>query len=310
MPTASAPLWLRAAPAIFLLLWSTGVPVAKLGVASAEPMTFLALRYAIVLAILGALYLALRPPLPRRRAVWRHLAVVGLVIQFGYFGLTYVSVDRGMSAGGLALILSLQPICVAVLAPYLARERVDAWRWLGLILGLAGAVLVIVARSAIDASSAASVACAAGALAAIVAGTLYEKRHMAAPASDPGAGAHPILANLVQYAAGLAPTLALALLFERMTIDWNPAFAGALAYLVIANSLVAITLYLAMIRSGEVARVSALFFLMPPVAAIAAWILLGEPIPPLAWLGMALAGIGVALAGALGDWLRRGQRSP
>ncbi len=304
-PPIAAPLWLRAAPAIFLALWATGVPVAKLGVASAEPMTFLALRYAFVLAILAALFVAIRPALPRRAAVWRHLVAVGFAFQFAYFGLIYVSVDLGLSAGSLALILSLQPICIAVLAPSIAGERVDGLRWLGLALGLAGAALVILARSSIEATLVASLACGVGALAAIVASTLYEKRFMATPASDPSQGAHPVVANLVQYAVGFVPTLLLALAFERMTVAWSGAFAGALAYLVIANSLIAISLYLAMVRSGEVARVSALFFLLPPATAITAWILLGEPIPPLAWLGMALASAGVALTGPLGDRLRR-----
>jgi drug/metabolite transporter (DMT)-like permease len=56
------------------------------------------------------------------------------------------------------------------------------------------------------------------------------------------------------------------------------------------------TLLLAMIRAGEVSRVSALLFLVPPLAAIFGWLLLGEIMPPVAWIGMALAGIGVIIA--------------
>jgi drug/metabolite transporter (DMT)-like permease len=51
-----------------------------------------------------------------------------------------------------------------------------------------------------------------------------------------------------------------------------------------------------MIRVGEVSRVSALMFLVPPIAAAMAWVLLGEVMPPLAWAGMAVAGIGVLIA--------------
>lgn len=56
------------------------------------------------------------------------------------------------------------------------------------------------------------------------------------------------------------------------------------------------SLLLAMIRAGEVARVSALFYLVPALSALFAWPLLREAMPPLAWGGMALAGLGVALA--------------
>ncbi|RYI16636.1 MAG: EamA family transporter, partial [Acetobacteraceae bacterium] len=81
-----------------------------------------------------------------------------------------------------------------------------------------------------------------------------------------------------------------------MQADWTPALWATLAYLVFGNSLISITLLLAMIRAGEVARVSSLFYLVPPLSALFAWPLLGEAMPPLAWAGMALAGIGVTLA--------------
>ena len=86
-----------------------------------------------------------------------------------------------------------------------------------------------------------------------------------------------------------------ALLTEDMAIDWSPGFLGAMAYLVLANSLLAMTLLLAMIRAGEVARVSSLFYLVPALSALFAWPLLGEAMPPLAWAGMGLAAAGVAL---------------
>jgi drug/metabolite transporter (DMT)-like permease len=71
---------------------------------------------------------------------------------------------------------------------------------------------------------------------------------------------------------------------------------AALLYLVIGNSLISVTLLLAMIRRGEASRVSALFFLIPPTAAVIAWLLIDEAMPPLAWLGMVLAAAGVAVA--------------
>jgi drug/metabolite transporter (DMT)-like permease len=56
------------------------------------------------------------------------------------------------------------------------------------------------------------------------------------------------------------------------------------------------TLLLAMIRAGEVSRVSSLFYLVPPMTAVIAWLMLGESMPPLGWLGFALAAAGVALS--------------
>jgi drug/metabolite transporter (DMT)-like permease len=291
------PAWLWLAPAIFLLLWSGGFAVAKLGLLHADPITFLALRYALVLAVLLPLVPVVRPPWPQRRVDWLHLAVVGFLIQAAYFGLCYIAMGFGLSAGAVALIVSLQPILVGLLAPRLAGERVGALGWVGLTLGLAGAGLVIAARSAIEATSPWGILCAVGGLAGMTAATLYEKRF--------GISQHPVTANVVQYAVGLGAVLPVAWAIEEMRVEWTGELVAALAYLVIGNSLVAITLLLAMIRRGEASRVSALFFLVPPGAALIAWATIGEAMPPLAWLGMGLAAIGVALVGRPAPRTRR-----
>jgi drug/metabolite transporter (DMT)-like permease len=287
VPVAS-PLLVRTAPAIFLLFWSGGFAAGKIGVAYTGPLTFLAVRYALVLLILLPALLMLRPPLPQTPAAWAHLAVVGFLIQGVYFALGYVALASNVTSGAVALIVSLQPILVALLAPWMARERVPGWRWTGLALGLAGAALVIVARSSVAAMSVVGVLAAVGALGGMTAGTLYEKGF--------GVSQHPVTANTVQYLAGFGLTLPLALLLEERTVNWSLPFALSLLYLIVCNSLIALTLLLWMIRKGEVSRVSALFFLVPPMAALIGWVLLREEMPPLAWVGLGLAAAGVALA--------------
>ncbi|KQZ98627.1 MAG: DMT family transporter [Achromobacter sp.] len=287
MTPAAPPAWLKAAPALFLVLWSSGFVVLKVGLAYADPLTFLALRYACVLLILTPLLLALRPPLPARASAWGHLAMVGLLLQAGYFCFTYLSLKQGMSAGGVALITSLQPILIGLLAPAIAHERVDARRWAGLALGVTGAALVIVAKASIDVVAPLGLLFAVSALLCITGGTLYEKRF--------GTQIHPVASNFVQYGVGLAVSAPLAFWLEPMHIDWTGPLLGSLAYLVVGNSLVAITLLLAMIRHGEASRVSALFFLVPPCTAVIALLILRESIPPLAWPGMALAALGILL---------------
>lgn len=282
------PAWLGLAPGLFLLFWCAGFSFGKLGLAHAEPMTFLALRYACVLVVLLPLAVALRPPLPRHAADWGHLVAVGLLLQALYFGLTYLAFALGVSAGGVALIVSLQPILVALLVPWTAAERVGGRRWAGLLLGLAGAAIVIAARAEVGGATTTGLVAAAGALAAITAGTLYEKRF--------GVRHHPVTANTVQYAVAFAAILPVAIAVDEMRVDWVPQLWIALGYLVVCNSLIAITLLLAMIRHGQASAVSALFFLVPPGAALIAWVVLGETMPPLAWPGIGLAALGVALA--------------
>ncbi len=280
------PLWLIAAPIVFLLLWSAGFAIAKIAVVHAAPLTVLALRYCLVLVLLIPVALVVRPKTPSARGVL-DVAIVGFLIQVVYFGLCYVAFKSGVSAGAVSIIVCLQPILVALVAPRFVGESVSPRGWLGLTLGLAGAAMAIAGRSAIAAENAFGVGLTFLALLGITAGTLWEKRF--------GVSHHPVASNLIQYAVGAAFCLPAALLMEDITIDWAPEFIWAMAYLVLANSLLAMSLLLAMIRAGEVARVSSLFYLVPALSALFAWPMLGEAMPLLGWAGMGLAGLGVAL---------------
>lgn len=286
--SSSSPKWLAFAPGIFLVMWSTGYVAAKFGLGFIEPLTFLALRFACIVIIMAALFLVLRPPLPKSRAEWMHLTVVGFLLQAMYFGMCYMSFNAGLAVGTLALILSLQPIIVGLVAPRWNGETVGWRRWNGLLLGLTGAVVVIVARSEIAAPSALGFLFAALGLFGITGGSLWEKRH--------GVSHHPVTSNLVGFTAGLLGVLPFAVAFETLQIEWSWQLAGSLTYLIVGSSLIGVGLLLAMIRAGDVSRVSALFFLVPPMAAAVAWLVLDEVMPPMAWLGMVIAGTGVFLA--------------
>ncbi len=280
------PVWLIATPVLFLILWSAGFGIAKTALTHAEPLTILALRYVLVLVLLAPVALVLRPRLPSRTEAL-HIAIVGFLIQVVYYVLCYMAFKSGVSAGGVAIIVCLQPILVALAAPWTVGEKIGLRGWLGLILGLTGAALAILGRSAIAAESLIGVGFAVGGLLGMTTATLWEKRF--------GTTQHPVTTNLIQYAVGAAVTLPAAWATESMTIHWDGAFIWAMAYLVIGNSILALSLLLAMIRVGEVARVSSLFFLVPPLSALIAWPLLGEAMPPLGWVGMGLAALGVAL---------------
>lgn len=282
------PLWLVLAPAVFLLLWSGGYAVAKLGLQYTQPMTLLVLRFGLVAVLMGVLFAILRPPVPSSRAEWGHLAFVGFLIQAVYFGSSYLAFHAGVAAGTLALLMSLQPVLVALVAPRWSGQPVSRTAWIGLGFGLAGCAVVITARAAVEAPTALGFGCALVGLMGMTGGALWEKRF--------GLSHHPVTANLVGYLAGLAGVVPAMLLLEAPQVTWTWQFAGALAYLVLGNSIIAVGLLLAMIRAGDVARVSALFFLVPPLAALLAWLLVGEVMPPVAWAGMAIAAVGVYLA--------------
>lgn len=289
-PKASdPPLWLRLAPLSFVLMWSAGYTAVKVGLPYIEPIFFLAVRYACVIVLLAPAYLIVRPPLPASRSEWLHTAIVGVLIHGLYFACANSAIALGASAAALNIILALQPILVALLAPAIASEKVGSRAWAGLSLGLIGAVIVILARAGSGTTTASGVVTAFFALLFITIGTLWEKRY--------GTAQHPIVSNLIQCGAALVVSLIGAFALESCRVTWSWTLVLSMAYLVIFNSIIAMSLLLAMIRHGAASRVSALLFLVPPGSATVAWLAVGEPLPPVIWIGMLIAGAGVALVG-------------
>lgn len=279
-------------PLIFLMLWASGFSVAKIGLRHVEPLTFLAMRYACVVAILLPIQCLLKLPLPCNRKGWTDLCVIGFLIQFVYFGGTYLALRAQLSVGALALIVSMQPILVGIASPLSTGEHVSHRQWLGILCGFAGAAIVIVSKSSVEAPSLNGVLLAIAALLGMSAGVLYEKRTHSSQ--------HLVVATLVQCGVGLVLTLPFAWLLETGHIEWTAGMLLSLGYLVICNSLIAIMLLLFMIRRQQAAKVASLFFLVPPSAALMASLLVGEAMPAPAWGGMALAAVGVWVANRRG----------
>ncbi|MGR8927229.1 DMT family transporter (plasmid) [Rhizobium leguminosarum] len=274
-----------AAPSCFVLLWASGFVFLKIGLVYADPLTFLALRYLCVVGLLVPVALWLRPAFPTDARGWGASISIGLLLQSGYFGFTYLSLRAGLTAGSVALITCQQPIIVGLAAPLLAREKVSALRWAGLLLGVLGASLVLTANSGNFAVTFWGATFGVMALLSIAGSTIFEKR-FAFPL-------HPVSANIIQCSVGLAVIGSLATALEPMHIDWTWQFLVSLTFLVLGASLAGITLLLAMIRRGEASRVSALFFLVPPLTAALAFIFIGEKLSVAALPGMGMVAVGI-----------------
>lgn len=283
------PFFWRAAPFIFVLFWSGGYSFAKLGLGHIEPMTMLALRYGLAVLALAPLLLIRKPRWPASARQWGYLALTGFLIQCLYFGLAYLAMKRGMNAGTTAIIMALQPILVAIAAPMITGRRGSPLLWVGLALGFAGAILVIVSEGSLGPSPWAAVLLALLALSGITTATLFEKWH--------GLKTDAVVGGIVQYVVGFAVLMPAAYLTETMVIDWHAELVVSLAYLVLANSIVSISLFIALLQRGDATKISALMYLVPPLAMGFAWMILGEPVTVLAIVGFALSAAGVHLVG-------------
>src|SRR4249920_2450496 len=85
----------RAAPAIFVVLWSTGFVVTKYVLNNAEPLTYLAIRMAVVVVIMAVIVAVARPQWPDRSGV-AHSVVSGILVHGFYLGGTAVAIAHSI----------------------------------------------------------------------------------------------------------------------------------------------------------------------------------------------------------------------
>jgi drug/metabolite transporter (DMT)-like permease len=277
----------RAFPLFFVLLWSTGFIGARLGLPHIEPLTFLLIRYLLVIACMALIALATRAPWPQTRSAWLHIGIAGLLVHGVYLGGVFIAISKGLPAGVASLVVGVQPLLTAVGAGWLLGEIVLKRQWLGLLLGLLGVALVV-ANKIGGTFNAVALIPAVVALFGITAGTLYQKRFC--PSFDWRTGA------VAQFVPTAVVTGLLAWWLESGTIDWTGELAFALGWLVLVLSLGAVSLLNWLIRNSNAVNIASLFYLVPPCTAVFAWLLFGETFTGLALLGMVLTVGGVYLA--------------
>jgi len=278
---------LRAMPAVFVLIWSTGFVVARFGMPHAPPLTFLAWRFGFSVLAFGIWIAFTGAAWPRGRSQWLHLAVTGVLLHAGYLGGVWAAVKTGLGAGTVALIVGLQPVLTALWVSATGQEhRIAGRQWAGLALGLAGLLLVVWNKLGVGEVHAANLALSLFALLCITAGTLYQKRFV---------GPCDVrTANAVQLAAAFAVCALLALL-EPGTMDWHPHLVGAMVWSVFGLTLGGSSLLYLLIQRGAATRVTSLMYLVPPCTALLAWLLFGELLTASVLLGLALTAVGVGL---------------
>ena len=285
--TAAGSSFLSLMPGLFVVLWSTGFIGAKYGLPYAEPLTFLALRFAIVAALMLAASLALGAAWPASLRAIGHIALVGVFIQATYLGGVFYGIGHGVSAGIAGLIAGLQPLITAALVGSVLGEAVAPRQWVGLVLGLVGLVLVLWGRLALDLHHLAALAAVVAAPFGMTLGTLYQKRFCVAVDLRS--------ATVIQNATAGLLMLVLALAGETMHIEWRIEFVLALFWLCLVLSVGATTLLLFLLRRGAASHIGSLFYLVPPLTAFMAYLLFGETLGPTALIGMAVTALAVAL---------------
>jgi len=273
----------RAAPILFVLLWSTGFIGTKYVIHNADPLTYLAIRIAIVVGLMAIIAGIARPKWPDRIGI-AHSAVAGILVHGFYLGGTAIAISHSIPAGLSALIPGLQPILTSTIANRWLGEKVTPVQWAGLMLGLGGVVLILHGRPMTGEAGLGWLASVVS-LISITLGTLYQRRYC--NHFDWRAG------NLVQYVAVTIFFAIGAFLFEDRVVHWTREFVLALAWLAVALSIGSIGLLYWLIRHAATTSVASLFYLVPAVTALMAYLLFDERLDALAIAGMAMCAAAV-----------------
>jgi Permeases of the drug/metabolite transporter (DMT) superfamily len=280
----------RLAPALFVLLWSTGWLVAKFAVAHADPLTFMAARHALAAIAFTGLCLAVGAAWPRQRAAVWHGMVSGVFLHGLYLAGVWWAIGQGVPAGLSGIIAGLQPLLTAAMAPLLIGERLRPLQKIGVVVGFIG-ILIAISPQLLDtmekglAGLGFPVMVNLLAMFSVTYGTLYQKRHLQQ--------GDLLSIAVLQFVGAFIVTLPLALLVEDLRFDWTGEAIFAMAWSVFGISMGAVGLLLYLIRRGQVSRAASLIYLMPPVVAIEALFLFGEPLtlPMIAGTVIVVAGV-------------------
>lgn len=277
---------IASAPILFVLLWSTGFVGARYGLPYIEPMTFLAVRMALVVMIMAAIAVIGRAPWLVGAEVG-HSLVAGFLVHGLYLGGVFIAISQGVPAGISALIPGLQPVLVSTIANRFMGERVAPLQWFGLALGLAGVALVLHDRQMVAEGSVLGWSASFLSLLGITFGTLYQKRFCGRIDWRSG--------NLVQYAGACVLFVVAAFVFETRIIHWTGELVFAIAWLVLVLSVAAVGLMYWLIRRSAATGFASLFYLVPAVTALMAYILFDEKLDALSISGMVICAVGVVL---------------
>jgi drug/metabolite transporter (DMT)-like permease len=279
--------------AAFVLVWSSGYIAGPYGVDGMKPLSLVAWRFILAAAIVAVLARALRGPLRVDRGEATRIAVAGFVMNGLQFGAMYLAFDAGLGATLGALLHSLSPVLTAVLAGLLLRERLTRLQVLGFVVGVAG-VLIVLGPDVEEAGGPAGIGFAVLAVLALSFGTLGQRWI--------GHGPDPLWSAAIQFGVSGPPILLLALVLEGTdpVLDAQRA-AVALGYLAVVNSIVGLVLLGLLVRRRGAGAAASVFFLMPPVTAVMAWLVLGETLTLREGIGLAVAVAGVAAATRSGD---------
>ncbi len=275
-------------PFIFVLLWSSAFITTLPIVLNSDPFSALAFRFFFV-AVCFFIYSTIKNI--KIKVNFRNIFnsfSTGILFHGFYLGGVFYAIFVGLPTSIVALIVTLQPVLTNILAGYFLNEEVNVYQWIGIILGFAGAVMVI----GFDIGSMLpmkGLIAAVIALIAITTSTIWQKKI----SND-----LPLPVNNMYQAIGavIFHLIIIILIFEDAFIIVNLEFLLAMSHQVFLVSLGAFSILMYLIKNNSASKTVSLFFLIPAVTATMAWIFLDEILSLVDVIGFIVTSIGVFIS--------------
>ncbi len=270
---------------VYIFLWASAYVPSKIASVESSPLWFLVVRFTTAGLVMAAIAVALRHRFPSTARGWAIAAVLGVLANSLYLGLTYTALHH-LSSGMGAIVASTNPLVLALVAPRLLGERLTRTKSLGLALGFGGVVAIVLARSGTGSAAPRDVLLAFLGVCASVASTLVYKRFSTRES--------PVAINAIQLVvAGIALVPVAWLTAGLPAAHVTPELAWAFAYLVVVLSVGASLMWFWLLTHGEASRVSAFYYLTPAFGLALAALVLHETVRPHDLIGL------VAIAGGI-----------
>jgi len=271
--------------------YALGYPIGALAVSVMSPMAVLVFRFGLAAAIISGWAFWARVTWPTGRTLV-HVLISGLLAQGLLFTCLYYALMHGAPAVLGAVIISMNPVVTALLAAMFLGEGLSSTRVGALVLGVLAVLAACAGRLVAVGGVDPAVLLILVSLFSVAAGGVYQQKFCS--------GVDFRATAALQNAVCIAPVIALAVITPFTVTDpWKAA--GAVAAVVLLNAVLSMTLYVRGVNEYGAAAVAMLFAVIPAVAGLLSWLMLGQR-PDI--------GIAVGLvAGAVACWLNaRGSR--
>ncbi|WP_335980795.1 DMT family transporter [Acinetobacter pittii] len=269
----------QSATSTFVLLWGSAAIFTRWGLDNASPIALLILRFATALFVVLLIAIFRKRLLPKH-GTRKQVLLTGLLIIAGYSICYFKAMAHGVTPGLMATIMGIQPILtLCLLEKNLQKERL-----LGLLIALAGLILLVWKSLTMSFIAPIGIFFALAALICITFGAIMQKNIQQAPTD--------VLP--LQYVVSLLVCLFI-VPFEHFEITWNSQLIISVLFLGILISVVAQLLLYRLLNQGNLVNVTSLFYLVPVVTALLDFLILKNKLPLAGLIGMIAILIGLTL---------------